>query len=170
MTTTSADFERVSRRVGAMSLSLVSETEIVMTRQFDAPRALVFRAHSSCEHIRAWFGRHQDSMPSCEMDFLPAGKWRFVNRDEEGSEFVFFGEYLEIVEPERITWTFGFEGMSGDASVETLTFEEHDGRTTLRAHADYGSREARDAMIASGMENGAAETWDRLAEHLVTMS
>jgi len=170
MTTPETAYEPVSRQVGALTLTLASETEIVMTRVFDAPRALVFRAHSSCEHISRWFGRRQDTMPSCEMDFRPGGKWRFVNRDDEGNEFVFFGEYLEIVEPERITWTFAFEGMPGDPSVETVTFEEHDGRTTLTARADYGSLEARDAMVASGMEHGASETWDRLAELLVTMA
>jgi len=170
MTTTRTDFEPVSRQVGALTLTLVSDTEIVMTRQFDAPRALVFLAHSSCEHVREWFGRRQDTMPSCEIDFRPGGKWRFVNRDDEGNELTFFGEYLEIVEPERITWTFGFEDMTSEPSVETLTLEEHDGRTTLTAHADYGSLAARDAMIESGMEHGASETWDRLAEHLTTMA
>ena len=73
-------------------------------------------------------------MPSCEMDFRPGGKWRFVNRDDEGNEFVFFGEYTHIEEPSRIDWTFGWEGMDGEPGPETLTLEELDGgRTLLRA-------------------------------------
>jgi uncharacterized protein YndB with AHSA1/START domain len=170
MTTTAATYQPISRKVGALTLSLPSETEIVMTRVFDAPRDLVFRAHSSCEHISQWFGRRQDSMPSCSMDFRPGGKWRFVNRDDEGNEFVFYGEYRLIVEPERIDWTFGFEGMPGEPGLETLTLEEQDGKTTLTTRSYFTSIEERDAVIESGMERGASETWDRLAEHLATMS
>jgi uncharacterized protein YndB with AHSA1/START domain len=159
----------VSRQVGALTLTLVSDTEIAMERVFDAPRELVFRAHSSCEHMRHWWGRRVDSMPSCEMDFRPGGTWRFVNRDDEGNEFVFYGEYRLIIEPERIDWTFGFEGMDGEPGLETLLLEDlGDGRTRLRARSFFGSLEERDAMLASGMEHGAAETWDRLAEYLAT--
>ena len=94
-----------------------------------------------------------------------------MNRDDEGNEFVFFGEYTLIHEPERIDWTFGFEGMDGEPGPESLTLEELDGgrRTLLRTRSFLPSREARDAMIATGMEHGAAETWDRLAEYLATM-
>jgi uncharacterized protein YndB with AHSA1/START domain len=160
-----------SRKVGAMILTLVSDTEVTLEREFDAPRELVFRAHSSCEHVQHWWGRRVDSMPSCEMEFRPGGKWRFVNRDDEGNELAFFGEYLVIVEPERIDWTFGWEGMEGEPAPESLFFEELDGgRTRLRSRSILPSREARDAMIASGMETGAAETWDRLAEYLPTIA
>jgi uncharacterized protein YndB with AHSA1/START domain len=160
----------VSRKVGAMTLTLVSDTEVMLERTFDAPRDIVFLAHSSCEHISQWWGRRQDSMPSCQMDFRPGGKWRFLNRDDEGNEFVFFGEYTRIVEPERIDWTFGFEGMDGEPGPESLTLEELEGgRTLLRTRSIFPSVEARDAMIATGMEHGAAETWDRLEEHLAIM-
>jgi uncharacterized protein YndB with AHSA1/START domain len=160
-----------SRKVGAMTLTIVSDTEVMLERTFDAPRELVFRAHSSCEHISQWWGRRIDTMPSCEMDFRTGGKWRFVNRDDEGNELAFFGEYGTIIEPERIDWTFGWEGMDGEPGPETLTLEELDGgrRTLLRSRSFLPSREARDAMIATGMEVGAAETWDRLEEHLATM-
>jgi uncharacterized protein YndB with AHSA1/START domain len=160
----------LSRQVGAMTLTLVSDTEILMTRSFDAPRALVFLAHSSCEHISRWWGRRQDSMPSCQIDFRPGGTWRFVNRDDEGNELVFFGEYRTIIEPERIDWTIGYEGMEGEPGLESLTLEEHDGRTILSARSFFRSREERDAMIATGMEKGASESWERLAEHLTTMA
>ena len=170
MTTTDSTYEPVARKIGAVTLTLPSPTEIVMTREFDAPRELVFKAHSSCEHMRQWWGRRVDSMPECEMDFRPGGKWRFVNVDDEGNRFVFFGEYLTIVEPERIDWTFGFEGMDGEPGPESMTLQERDGKTILTSHADLGSMEARDALIATGMEHGASETWDRLAEHLATMA
>jgi uncharacterized protein YndB with AHSA1/START domain len=157
----------VSRQVGKMTLTLVSETEVLLERTFDAPRELVFLAHSSCEHISRWWGRRIDSMPSCQMDFRPGGSWRFVNRDDQGNEIVFFGEYGTIVEPERIDWTFGWEGMQGAPGPESLTLHELEGgRTLLRARSVLPSRDARDAMIATGMEQGAAETWDRLEEYL----
>jgi uncharacterized protein YndB with AHSA1/START domain len=161
-----------TRTVGAMKLTIVSDTEVVLERELDAPRELVFRAHSSCEHMRHWWGRRVDSMPSCELDFRPGGKWRVVNRDDEGNEITFFGEYGTIIEPERIDWTFGYEGMDGEPGPESLTLEELDGgrRTLLRARSFLPSKEARDAMIATGMEQGAAETWDRLAEYLATMA
>jgi len=160
----------VTRRVGAMTLTVVSDTEVMLEREFDAPRELVFRAHSSCEHIRHWWGRRIDTMPSCEMDFRPGGKWRFVNRDDQGHELAFFGEYGTIIEPQRIDWTFGFEGMDGEPGPETLTLEELDGgrRTLLRTRSFLPSKEALDAMIATGMERGAAETWDRLEEYLAS--
>ena len=161
----------ITRRVGAMTLTIVSDTEVMLEREFDAPRELVFRAHSSCEHMSRWWGRRIDSMPSCQMDFRPGGKWRFVNRDDQGNELAFFGEYGTIVEPERIDWTFGFDGMEGEPGPETLTLEELDGgrRTLLRTRSFLPSREALDAMIATGMEHGAAETWDRLEEYLAAM-
>jgi uncharacterized protein YndB with AHSA1/START domain len=161
----------ISRKVGEMTLTLVSDTEVMLERVFDAPPEVVFRAHSSCEHIRHWWGRRVDTMPSCEMDFRPGGRWRFVNRDDEGNEFVFFGHYTLIEEPSRIDWTFGWEGMDGEPAPESMMFEELDGgRTLLRTRSIAPSLEARDAMITTGMEFGAAETWDRLAEHLTKMS
>jgi uncharacterized protein YndB with AHSA1/START domain len=171
MTTSQTDQAPARRQVGAMTLTLVSDTEIVLERTLDAPRELVFRAHSSCEHLRQWWGRRVDTMPSCQMDFREGGAWRFVNRDGDGNEFVFFGQYTLIREPERIDWTFGFEGMEGEPGPESLTLEELDGgrRTLLRTRSFLPSREARDAMIATGMEHGAAETWDRLEDYLATL-
>ena len=102
------------------------------------------------------------SIVSCEVDFRPGGKWRIVHRDADGDEIAFFGEYLEIVRPERIVWTFGFEGMPGPPAIETYRFTEADGKTTLTSVSRFDSIESRDAAIASGMEKGAAETLDRL--------
>ncbi|MGA9160587.1 MAG: SRPBCC family protein [Actinomycetota bacterium] len=148
------------------TLTTPSDREIVMTRVFDAPRDLVFVAHSSCEHMSRWWGPRKYGVASCEIDFRPGGAWRIVNRRQDGEEIAFFGEYLEIVRPERFVWTFGFEGMPGEPGPETYVFEEHEGKTTLTATAVFGSVEERDAVLGSGMESGAAETWDRLDEYL----
>jgi uncharacterized protein YndB with AHSA1/START domain len=151
-----------------MRVTLKSNLEIEFSRVFDAPRRLVFEAHAKPEHVRRWWGPH-GSVTSCDLDFRPGGKWRFVVRTGGGKEVAFFGEYREIVAPERFVWTFGFDGMPGPAGLETYTFTEADGKTTLVAVGHFDSIESRDAAIQSGMEKGAAETWDRLEELLRTL-
>jgi uncharacterized protein YndB with AHSA1/START domain len=151
-----------------LTVTTPSDREIVMTRVFDAPRDLVFEAHSSCEHLSHWWGPRRYEIASCEMDFRPGGAWRIVHRGE-GQEFGFRGEFREIRRPEVITWTFEFEGMPGHVSVQTLAFEEHDGKTTLTSTLLFDSIEDRDGMINSGMESGAAESMDRLEEYLLEL-
>jgi uncharacterized protein YndB with AHSA1/START domain len=104
------------------------------------------------------------------MDFRPGGRWRFVQRGADGSEVAFRGVYREIVPPERIVNTFEFEGLPGHVSVETMTLVERDGKTTLTSTSRFDSAEDRDGMLRSGMEKGAAETYDRLAEHVAAMA
>jgi uncharacterized protein YndB with AHSA1/START domain len=154
-----------------LKVTTPSDTEIVMTREFDAPRELIFEAHSSCEHLNKWWGPRKYSFELCEMDFRPGGKYRFVHRGPDGvEEHGFRGEYREIVPPERIVWTFEWEGMPGHISVDTLTLNDiGGGRTKLTAHSFFDSVEDRDGMLQSGMEEGASETYDRLAELLETM-
>ena len=153
----------------ALTVTTPSEREIVMTREFDAPRDLVFEAHTSCEHMTRWWGPRKYEFASCEIDFRPGGKWRVVHRGPDGDEHAFRGEYREIVPPERIVWTFEYEGFPGQISVETLRLEERDRKTTLTATAVYDTVEARDAMLQSGMEEGARETMDRLDEYLAQL-
>ena len=150
-----------------LTVTTPSDREIMMTREFDAPRELVFEAHSKCEHLTNWWGPRRYSLELCEMDFRPGGKYRFLHRGPDGvEEHGFRGEYREIVSPEKIVWTFEWEGMPGHVSVDTLTLEEQDGKTTLTATSVFDTVEDRDGMLQSGMEEGAAETWDRLAEYL----
>jgi uncharacterized protein YndB with AHSA1/START domain len=149
-----------------LTVTTPSDREIVMTRVLDAPRDLVFEAHSSCEHMSRWWGPRRYEISSCEMDFRPGGAWRIVHRGAEGQEFGFHGEFREIVRPERITWTFEFEGMPGHVSVQTVAFEEQDGKTLLTSTAAFDTTEDRDGMLQSGMEEGAAESMDRLEEYL----
>ena len=149
-----------------LTVTTPSDREIVMTRVFDAPRDLVFEAHTSCEHMSKWWGPRRYQTISCEIDFRPGGAWRIVQSGSDGQAFGFHGEFREIVRPERIVWTFEFEGMPGHVSVDTLTLEEHDGKTTLTATSVFDTVEDRDGMLQSGMQEGAAETWDRLDEYL----
>ncbi len=155
----------------ALTVTTPSDLEIVMTRVFDAPRELVFAAHSKCEHLEKWWGPRKYTLAVCEMDFRSGGAYRFVHRGPDGvEEHGFRGEFREIVPPERIVWTFEWEGMPGHISVDTLTLEDLGGKTRLTAHSLFDSVEDRDGMLQSGMEEGATETWDRLAEHLESIS
>jgi uncharacterized protein YndB with AHSA1/START domain len=167
---TSNSANQTTRRVGKLTLTVKSELEVEITRVFDAPRRLVFEAHSKPEHMKRWWGPRATSMIGCEMDFRPGGRYRFVLRKEKGQEYAFQGEYREIVPPERLVQTFEFEGMPGSVSIETHTFTERDGKTTLTTTSRMDSIEARDAMLKSGMEAGAAETYDRLEELLAVLN
>ena len=153
------------RSPGALQVSTRGEREFVMTRSFQAPRGLVFEALSKPEHIRRWWGVHSDTMTTCEVDFRVGGKWRFV-LSNAGGGCAFRGEYREIVRPERIVQTSEFEEMPGHISLETISLHEHLGRTTMTALCVFDSREDRDGMLGSGMEEGVGESYDRLEELL----
>jgi uncharacterized protein YndB with AHSA1/START domain len=157
-------------RTTALNVTVLSDLEIMMTREFAAPRELVFEAHSKPEHVRQWWGRTGSTLAVCEMDFRPGGTWRFVERQADGSEYGFRGEYREISRPDRFVQTFEFDGMPGHVSVDTHTFTEHDGKTTLTTITRFDSVEDRDGMLQSGMEEGAAETWDRLEAYVKNMA
>ena len=153
---------------GQLTVTTPSDREIVMTRVFDAPRALVFEAHSNCEHVRRWWARGNPM--DCEMDFRPGGTYRFVEHEPNGGDHAFRGEYREIEAPERIVQTFEYEGMPGHVSVETLVFTEQDGKTTLTSTTVFDSVEDRDGMLSSGMEDGARASMDALARLLATLT
>jgi uncharacterized protein YndB with AHSA1/START domain len=144
-----------------------------MTRTFNAPRELVFKAHSSCEHVSKWWGPRRHSFASCEMDFVEGGAWRYVLRNEDGSEeYPFKGEFREIQAPERLTWTFIFdvEPFKEHETLETIVFSEEDGQTTVTVTSFYPSIEIRDFVLTTGMTEGLAETWDRLEEYAATLA
>ena len=143
-----------------------SDREFTMTRVFDGPRALVFAAHIDPQHVPNWWGQRNSTTIVDVLDARPGGAWRFVQRDPEGNEYAFRGEFREVVPPERLVYTFEFEGMPGHIVVDTITFEEHDGKTTILSTSLFESVEDRDGMLESGMESGATESWDRLAELL----
>ena len=152
------------------TLMLPSEQEIVMERVFNAPRELVFKAHTDPNLIAKWWGPRRYTTTVDQLDLRVGGAWRFVQRDADGHEYAFNGVYREIVPPERLSYTFEFEGMPGHVLVETVTFEEQDGKTKVTVTSLFSSVEDRDGMLHSGMEEGANESQDRLAELLATMA
>jgi len=153
---------------GKLDMATPSDREIVITRVFDAPRELVFEAHTSCEHLSNWWGPRRYEVAECDVDFRVGGKWRIVHL-AEGEQHEFRGEYREIVSPERITWTFEWMGMPGHVAVDTVAFEEHDGKTTVTTRSVFHTVEDRNGALDSGMEGGLAETWERLDEYLAVL-
>jgi len=148
-------------------LSLPSDREIVGSRIMDAPPELVFKAYTDPELIPRWWGPRRYATTVDKMDVRPGGVWRFVHRAADGGEYAFNGVYREIVPPKRLVYTFNYEGAPGHEAIETVTFEEAEGgKTRMTDHMLFESREERDGMLNSGMEEGAAETVDRLAELL----
>jgi uncharacterized protein YndB with AHSA1/START domain len=140
--------------------------EIIITRSFDAPRELVFNAFTEPDAIRRWWGQRDNETVVDALEARAGGRWRFVQRDKDGNEFGFHGVFHEVTAPERIVWTFEFEGMPGHVLLETVTFEEQDGKTHMVDSSVFQSVTDRDGMLQSGMESGAAESFDRLDEYL----
>jgi uncharacterized protein YndB with AHSA1/START domain len=152
-----------------LTVAIPSDLEIVLTREFDAPRELVFEAVSKPEHLRNWWGQTASTLVQCEMDFCLGGKWRFVERDKEGNEWGFRGEVREVVPPERIVQTFEWEGLPGHISLETMRLEDLGGRTRITVTSVFDSVQDRDGMLQSGMEQGAGESYDRLEAYLQSL-
>src|SRR5256712_9249723 len=146
-----------------------SERELVTTHTFDAPRKLVWKAWTDPKLIPKWWGPSRYSTTVDKMDVRPGGRWRFVQRDAEGNEYGFHGEYREVVPPRRLVGTFEYEGMPGHVLVETATFEEVGGKTKLTQSSVFQNAEGREGRLASGMEEGAAETMERFTELVTEM-
>jgi uncharacterized protein YndB with AHSA1/START domain len=143
-------------------VTLPSDTQILITREFDAPRHLVYRAYTTPELIRRWWSGERGEVTSAEVDLRPGGTWRYVMIANGGFEVAFHGEYQEIVPDERIVTTDVFEGMPDAAALTTTTFTANGGRTTLSMLVQHSSQEYRDAHINSGMEGGMQEAMDKL--------
>jgi uncharacterized protein YndB with AHSA1/START domain len=142
-----------------------SDLEITLTRVFDAPRQLVFEAMTRPEHVRRWWGILDErySVAVCEIDLRPGGAWRFVGRHPKG-EAAFRGVYREINPPERLVYTEIYEPFPDGVSVVTQILTEEAGKTRLTLTARYESKETRDFVLSTGMEKGAALSYDRLEE------
>ncbi|HEY5354338.1 MAG TPA: SRPBCC family protein [Streptosporangiaceae bacterium] len=145
-------------------VTLPADTQILITREFDAPARLVYRAWTTPELVRRWWSGDRGQMVSAEIDLRVGGTWRFVMTANAGFEVAFHGEYREIVPAERIVSTDVFEGMPDAAAVNTITFTEVDGHTTVRMLVQHTSQEHRDAHINSGMEDGLQVVLDLLEE------
>ena len=153
------------KNTGTLKVTTPTDREIVMTRVFDAPRHLVFDAFTKPELLKRWFGPRGWSLVVCEVDLKVGGTFRFVLRGPDGTEMGMRGVYREIVPPERSVHMESFDDYPGESQV-TAVFVEKGGKTTLTATVLYPSKEVRDAVIRSGMEHGAAESYDKLAELL----
>lgn len=150
------------------TLSLPSDREILMTRKFDAPREIVWETITDPALIPQWFGFARDATEVKKMDVRPGGNWQFITRTSGGEIVDFHGTYREVIAPEKLVYSFLFGDMpEGDGFVE-ITLVEKDGVTELRDRGVFSSKEERDAIIATGMEEGARETYERLAELVAT--
>jgi uncharacterized protein YndB with AHSA1/START domain len=157
---------------GELKVTARGDCEVVMIRDFNAPRQLVFDAFTKPDLIKRWLqGPPGWSLASCEMDLRIGGKWRFVWRDSaNGQDMAMGGVFREIDKPSRLVHTEEFEGNPEHQSVETKEFVEKSGRTTFTQVTLYKSREARDAVWQGEMDNGMEATFDRLDEMLASMS
>jgi uncharacterized protein YndB with AHSA1/START domain len=158
-----------AHKVGETTFTTPSDREIVITRVVDAPRELVFDVMTNPEHVPHWFGLREWTLPVCKIDLRPGGDWRYVMRGPDGTEMGMSGVYKEVAPPERLVSTESFDDYPGE-SLNTMVLTEDGGKTTITVTVLYESKEIRDAVIQSGMEGGAAETYDRLAEYLETIA
>ena len=142
---------------------------IDMEREFDAPRDLVFKAYTDPELLVQWLGPRQYTMTIDKYDVRDGGQWRYIHSDADGNDWGFHGVFHGPPSPERLVQTFEFEGAPGNVALEELTLEERDGRTIARTHSVYQTLEARDAMVASGMDEGVNDGYARLDELLARM-
>ena len=147
-----------------------NQQQITMSRVFAAPPDLVWRATTDAEHIPQWWGPRSLTTRIDQADLRAGGQWRYIQRDPDGNEYAFHGVYHDVVAPERVVQTFEFEGVPGHVLLETTTFDAVDGGTRVTTTSVFQSIQDRDGMVASGMESGAREGYDRLAELLATMS
>ena len=155
---------------GTLKVTTPSEREVAMTRIFEAPRHLVFEAWTKPELVKRWlYGPEDWRLAVCEMDLRVGGAARFVWRHGDGKEMGMSGVFREIAPPDRLVFNeIWDEDWTGGEALNTIVFTEHAGRTTLTQTVLYSSREARDGALKTGMEHGAAVSYDRLAELLTS--
>jgi uncharacterized protein YndB with AHSA1/START domain len=160
---------------GTATVTLPTDEQILITREFDAPRHLVYRAWTTPGLVRRWWNAKRGEVTTCEIDLRVGGTWRYVMVTDDGTEVGFHGEYREVVPDERIVSTETYEGLPEGASeeerstVNTATFTESDGRTTLTILVQAPNKVTRDAIIESGMEAGLQDALDLLEEVAVSL-
>lgn len=165
-------------QANATQFSTPNDTDIVMTRTFAAPAALVYEASTKPEHIVRWWGPRAYTTEVVEMDVRVGGHYRFIHRAADGTGYVFSGVYIALEPVTRIVQTQVFEGVAGAPDSErlhqemlvTTTLEETDGQTRLTSTCRLNSKQERDGLMSSGMTDGAAESMDRLAELLAKLA
>jgi uncharacterized protein YndB with AHSA1/START domain len=153
-----------TRNSQSAQVTLPTDEQILITREFDAPRDLVYEAWTTPEHVRRWWTAKRGEVTICEIDLREGGEWRYVMVTPDGMEVGFHGEYREIVPNERIVSTEVYEGFPDAEAVNTLTLTERDGRTTLEVLVQHKTKEHRDGHINSGMEDGMQDAFDLLED------
>jgi uncharacterized protein YndB with AHSA1/START domain len=157
---------------GTATVTLPTDEQILITREFDAPKELVYKAFTTPELVKRWWHANRGEMTIAEIDLQVGGKWRYVMVADGGFEVGFHGEYREIVPNERIVSTEAYEGIPDadeQAALNTLTLTEVDGRTTMTILVEHPTKEGRDAHIASGMEDGMQDALDLLERVAVSL-
>jgi uncharacterized protein YndB with AHSA1/START domain len=157
-----------SNRHGSAVVTLPSDTEILITRQFDAPAELVYRAYTTPELVKRWWGFDASVWRVCEIDLRVGGTWRYVIKDDD-FEVGFHGEYRELDSPHRLVSTEVYEGMPDASALDIVDFDEVDGVTTMRMLVQHTEQAHRDAHIESGMEGGMQVSMDRLEDLVGTL-
>jgi uncharacterized protein YndB with AHSA1/START domain len=154
---------------GTAVVTLPTDTQILITRKFNAPKHLVYKARTTPELIKRWWSGDRGEVTIAEVDLRVGGTWRYVITADGGFEVAFHGKYREIVPNKRIVSTEIYEGMPDAEAVTTDTFTEKDGRTTLTILVQHSSQEDRDAHINSGMEGGMQEAMDHLEQVAISL-
>ena len=157
---------------GTAKVTLPTDEQILITREFDAPKELVYKAWTTPELVRRWWSGERGEMTVCEIDLRVGGRWRYAMIANEGFEVAFHGEYREIVSNERLVSTEAYEGIPDadeHAALNTLTLTEVDGRTILEVLVEHPTKQGRDMHIESGMEGGLQEALDRLEQVAVSL-
>jgi uncharacterized protein YndB with AHSA1/START domain len=154
---------------GTATVTLPTDEQILITREFDAPKHLVYEAFTTPALVKRWWSAKRGEVTVAEIDLRVGGTWRYVMVADGGFEVAFHGEYREIVPNERIVSTEVFEGMPDAEAVNTMTLTEMDGRTTLEILVQHSSKEHRDAHIESGMEAGLQDAMDLLEQVAISL-
>jgi len=154
---------------GTAKVTLPTDEQILITREFDAPKHLVYKAFTTPELVKRWWSGRRGEVTSAEIDLRVGGKWRYAMIANEGFEVAFHGEYREIAPNERIVSTEVYEGAPDGQTVNTATFTEPDGRTILEILVQCDSKEVRDIIIDSGMEGGMQEGMDLLEQVAISL-
>ena len=154
---------------GAAVVTLPTDTQILITREFAAPRHLVYKAYTTPELVKRWWAGQRGTVTSAEIDLRVGGMWRYVMVADRGFEVAFHGHYREIIPNERIVTTEVYEAMPGEGVLNVVTFTESGGRTTLSLLVQCASKEERDAIMGSGMEGGMQEGMDLLEEVAISL-
>ena len=161
---------------GSAVVTLPADNQILITRDFDAPARLIFKAYTTPELVKRWWHANRGTCTTTDIDLRVGGKWRWVMVTDSGFEVAFHGEYREIVPGERLVYTEVYEGAplaangEEEAAVNTLTFTETDGRTRLTTLTETRTKEVRDMIINSGMEGGMQDAFDLLEQVAISLA